>query len=542
MIVVSCSDERNIHLWDLQACGGFSGAPLPPTAVLVHPGRPSADGLSVVRVARKATSKRAVYHVCATGEGGAAFVWRYKRGGGGGGGEEEEEGMEEEEGGGAAASSAPLRPGCAVRFNGPGARGERVGVLSARLVAGDTAAAGGGALAAAAGEAAAPVLVVAVGPPGAPSFFVVPYTQPGKRARLVESVLLEPRRGMPRAIAASPAASAGEGGGGDEGEGGYGGGGGARALPSGAPTVVAAKSMAGARGMTDATVGGPPSGGKRGRDAGGESAGGEDEGAAGGGASGEEEEEGDGDATLGKRIRAVVAALAGAGGALPGGAPAAPTPRAPPPAPAGSSGSLSAALAQALSASDDVGVEAVLGAGAGGAAAASGLVAATVRRLPPDCVLPLLQRLVGLLAARPSRASALLAWLRALLAAHAGYLLTLPRLVPSLEALYTLIDGRLAAHKKLLRVSGRLALLLGQVREGVRPGEAGGGGRAVRAAGGVRVALDADDASEGRADGHGEQGDDNSGEEQEEEEEEEEEDEEEEEEDGEEEEEEEEEE
>ena len=117
---------------------------------------------------------------------------------------------------------------------------------------------------------------------------------------------------------------------------------------------------------------------------------------------------------------------------------------------------------KALAASDDGGVEAVLAAGQGAAAAASGLVAATVRRLPPAAVLPFLQRLVNLLAARPSRCSSLLAWLRALLAAHAGYLLTLPRLVPALEALYTLIDGRLSAHKKLLRVSGRLALLLGR--------------------------------------------------------------------------------
>jgi U3 small nucleolar RNA-associated protein 5 len=46
---------------------------------------------------------------------------------------------------------------------------------------------------------------------------------------------------------------------------------------------------------------------------------------------------------------------------------------------------------------------------------------------------------------------------------HTGFLLSQPALVANLEALYTVIDSRVAVYKKLLKLSGRLDLLMSQL-------------------------------------------------------------------------------
>ena len=91
-------------------------------------------------------------------------------------------------------------------------------------------------------------------------------------------------------------------------------------------------------------------------------------------------------------------------------------------------GGLSTVLSQALHAGDDAGVELVLGYGD------PTVVANTAAGLPVAHVAALLARLVGTLAARPARGAALLPWLRALIAAHCGYLLSLPDLADILHS------------------------------------------------------------------------------------------------------------
>jgi len=54
-------------------------------------------------------------------------------------------------------------------------------------------------------------------------------------------------------------------------------------------------------------------------------------------------------------------------------------------------------------------------------------------------------------------------WIRAILIEHTSYLITLPDLVKSLSGLYLIVDSRLSVFKKLLKLSGRMDLLLSQI-------------------------------------------------------------------------------
>jgi len=137
-------------------------------------------------------------------------------------------------------------------------------------------------------------------------------------------------------------------------------------------------------------------------------------------------------------------------------------------------GSLATILTQALQAKDDAQLELVLS-----NSNEKGVVQATVARLPPQLVLPFVTRLVSRLQAKPSRAQQLLSWVRAVLVQHTGFLLSQPALVANLEALYTVIDSRVAVYKKLLKLSGRLDLLMSQLpseQHQQRQGSRGGGG------------------------------------------------------------------
>jgi U3 small nucleolar RNA-associated protein 5 len=87
----------------------------------------------------------------------------------------------------------------------------------------------------------------------------------------------------------------------------------------------------------------------------------------------------------------------------------------------------------------------------------------SVSRLPVQHVVPLLHACVNKLQIKPSRGTQLIPWIRCVLVHHAGYLLSLPDLVDKLGGLYTLLDSRVAVYKKLLKLSGRLDLLLSQI-------------------------------------------------------------------------------
>lgn len=80
-------------------------------------------------------------------------------------------------------------------------------------------------------------------------------------------------------------------------------------------------------------------------------------------------------------------------------------------------------------------------------------------------------RLMEKFEARPSRGAALVPWLRAVMVQHTAYLMTVPGLVHKLARLYQTVDARLVVFKKLLKLSGRLDLVLSQLAErGGTPG------------------------------------------------------------------------
>jgi U3 small nucleolar RNA-associated protein 5 len=114
----------------------------------------------------------------------------------------------------------------------------------------------------------------------------------------------------------------------------------------------------------------------------------------------------------------------------------------------------------------------------------------TVLRLPPAVVLPFLRIVVTKFHATPARGLTLAVWIRSVLEQHLAYLLTLPDLVSQLTGLYQLIDSRVGIYKKVLRVSGRLDLVLSQINKRERLLNAQAGAPTIRA----KFSLDDDDA------------------------------------------------
>lgn len=158
--------------------------------------------------------------------------------------------------------------------------------------------------------------------------------------------------------------------------------------------------------------------------------------------------------TLAERLAAFEAdaaklssAAAAAGASAMGGA----TPKA---------GSLQVILSQALHNSDQALIEYCLNVGS----ANMNLIRHTLERLSNASVLPLLQHLIEKLQNRPSRASYLVNWIKAIFQIHTAYLLSLRNLHQLLQPLYNTIDTRLSVFKKLLKLNGRLELLLTQIQ------------------------------------------------------------------------------
>eukprot|EP00744_Colponema_vietnamica_P005450 GILI01007986.1.p1 GENE.GILI01007986.1~~GILI01007986.1.p1 ORF type:complete len:635 (-),score=167.30 GILI01007986.1:40-1944(-) len=119
--------------------------------------------------------------------------------------------------------------------------------------------------------------------------------------------------------------------------------------------------------------------------------------------------------------------------------------------------SLQSLLSQALSAGDDSLLEHCL------SVADRGVVQATVRRLPTHLVPRLLEQLVSRFHARPTRGLQLSMWLKATLIQHSSWLLSSPDSVRYLSPLYQTVDSRLQVFKKLLKLYGRLDLVLSQI-------------------------------------------------------------------------------
>jgi len=418
-VLVTGADERVLHLWDAEVEGaaGTGVVVVQPTLVLSHPGRPMPHSVSVLRV------KKNVYHVLAVGEDGGACVWRYRRA---------------KDGAPAAGATKPAPPACIVSLQQE-ERKKALGAAPPALMA-----------AVLVSGADGPVLVAAAGSAGAPALYRSAYGSGEDASRPAPTLMLAlkaaAKAAAPAAGAAAAAAETQAGG-----------------RPAGAETIGEARGAAGARATGLADESGAPAGGKKRKRA-------EEEVAP----AAEEVAEEDGEWTLGRSVAAVVSALRnpGASDILAAAAGGAEESTSTPAAAARAltsvglsdallaSGSLASVLTQALTARDDAQLELVLGSGD------KGVIEATVRRLPPALILPFLARLVARFAAKPSRGAQLIAWLRALLSAHAGYLLGVPGLVPALEPLYSLVDNRLAVLKKLLKLQGRLDLLLAQVGGG----------------------------------------------------------------------------
>lgn len=87
----------------------------------------------------------------------------------------------------------------------------------------------------------------------------------------------------------------------------------------------------------------------------------------------------------------------------------------------------------------------------------------TIRNLPPQYVVPLLNLLVDKFRYSPAHGLILVQWVKVILTEHLSYLMTIPNIVSTLSGLYLMINSRIETHKTLLKLSGRLDLVLAQV-------------------------------------------------------------------------------
>ncbi|KAJ3278551.1 WD repeat-containing protein 43 [Borealophlyctis nickersoniae] len=87
----------------------------------------------------------------------------------------------------------------------------------------------------------------------------------------------------------------------------------------------------------------------------------------------------------------------------------------------------------------------------------------TVRRMSPAHVVPFLEMILERMQKTPGRTSGLVEWMRAVLVVHAAYLMSVPQLVSQLGTLYQALDSRVTTFPKLLRLSGRLDLVMTQI-------------------------------------------------------------------------------
>ena len=83
--------------------------------------------------------------------------------------------------------------------------------------------------------------------------------------------------------------------------------------------------------------------------------------------------------------------------------------------------------------------------------------------MSPSFVIPFLTRVVAKFEARPGRGKLLTAWIQAVIEKHAGYIVSTPSVLKTLSGLHETIDARLGAFKRLLKLSGRLDLVLSQM-------------------------------------------------------------------------------
>lgn len=131
--------------------------------------------------------------------------------------------------------------------------------------------------------------------------------------------------------------------------------------------------------------------------------------------------------------------------------------------------SLAVLLTQALRSNDRALLEKCLSAGGN-----PRVVTNTVKRLLPADATLFLRAAVDRVLSRPSRAAQLAPWVGALILHHTGYLMTAPGAQGPLAALYQAIEGRVGVYQQLLKVYGRLSLVV--AHSASKGGEEAGGG------------------------------------------------------------------
>lgn len=83
-------------------------------------------------------------------------------------------------------------------------------------------------------------------------------------------------------------------------------------------------------------------------------------------------------------------------------------------------------------------------------------------QLPVEYVLPLMTELIDRFVYTKQGIPQLIFWVHQVLIYHTAYLTTIPALASFLSSLYMTVDSRLSNMPKLLKLSGRLELLLSQ--------------------------------------------------------------------------------
>ena len=96
------------------------------------------------------------------------------------------------------------------------------------------------------------------------------------------------------------------------------------------------------------------------------------------------------------------------------------------------------------------------------------LIKSSLRHLPEQNIIPLLDEIAVRLSKKPLRALQLVPWLRALFQARSTYLLTVPDLPSHLHPLYAIIETRTKTYKRLVQLGGKLDMVLGQMEENKR--------------------------------------------------------------------------
>eukprot|EP00198_Chlamydomonas_reinhardtii_P003632 XP_001692968.1 predicted protein [Chlamydomonas reinhardtii] len=181
-------------------------------------------------------------------------------------------------------------------------------------------------------------------------------------------------------------------------------------------------------------------------------------------AAGVEEEEvpdlPEGDVPLGERVAALEARSLGTAGAAAEEAGTSGAAGAASSMPGGSAkaDSLSVLLTQAIRSNDRALLERCL------ATSSTTVIANTVARIVPMDAALFLKAAVDRLVSKPNRAVQLVPWIRAVLHHHTAYLMSAPGVQPALTSLFQAIDSRVRLHDPLLRLYGRLGLVLHHTR------------------------------------------------------------------------------